>query len=167
MLKLNLGSGQRPFGEGWKNVDISPKFNPDIVADCSSLPMFEGGSADLIVAHHTLEHYGCGEADGLIKECRRLLAPMGSLLVFVPDMQKLVRMWIEGQLSDQLFFTNVYGAYHGEEPDRHRWGFTEQSLKDLLYGYDFRVLDFDWRTILGADIARDDRWILAVEAVKK
>jgi predicted SAM-dependent methyltransferase len=166
ILLLNLGSGQRKFGEGWTNIDISPKFSPDIVADCSCLPMFANNSVDLIVCHHTLEHYGCGEADGLIKECLRLLEPRGSLLVFVPDMQKLVRMWIEGQMSDQLFFTNTYGAYHGEEPDRHRWGFTERSLKDMLYSYGFRVMDFDWRKIPGADIARDDRWILGVEAVK-
>jgi hypothetical protein len=29
-----------------------------------------------------------------------------------------------------------------------------------------QVIDFDWRRIPGADIARDDRWISGSEAIK-
>lgn len=162
---LNLGSGQRKFGTGWTNVDINPRWEPDVVADCSSLPMFEDNSATTIVLHHTLEHYGLGEGDSMLKECHRILAPNGSVLVFVPNMPRLVEAWREGKITDQIFFTNVYGAYMGDEADRHKWAFTEQTLKDTLYRMGFRVLSFDWRTIPGADIAKD-WWILAVEGVK-
>ncbi len=74
-------------------------------------------------------------------------------------------MWLEGRLSDQLYFTNLYGAYQGHEADRHRWGYTYRSLWELLYGTGFNPVMFDCRPIEGADIARD-RWILGMEAVK-
>src|SRR3990167_3044244 len=124
MLRINLGSGQRPFGEGWTNVDTQARWNPDVVADGASMPMFADASAELIVLHHVLEHFGCGEADAMLRECYRILAPGGSLLVFVPDMYELVRGWNQGKIDTQVFLTNVYGAYMGDEADRHKWGFT-------------------------------------------
>lgn len=166
-MKLNLCSGQRPFGEGWTNVDSQGKWRPDVCCDCTYMPMFEDGSADMIVIHHGLEHFGCGEAEPLIKESHRILAPGGSLLVFVPDMRELVRMWIEGQLTTQVFMTNVYGAYMGDEADRHKWGFDRASLNYFLRSCALwnRVLTFDWRKIEGADIAQAE-WVLSQECIK-
>lgn len=166
-FKLNLCSGQRPFGEGWTNVDAQERWKPDVVADCSSMPMFADGSAELIVIHHGLEHFGCGEADAMLKECHRILQPGGSLLVFVPDMRKLARAWIEDRIHWQIYFTNVYGAYMGSEEDRHKWGFSMASLSQTLKsaGNWRALMSFSGREIPGADIAQD-WWILSVEAIK-
>jgi predicted SAM-dependent methyltransferase len=164
MTRINLCSGQRKFEKPWVNVDINPKWNPDVVADGRDMPMFGNESADLIVIQHGVEHFGCGEAEGMLRECHRILVPGGSLLVFVPDMEALARGWLEGRISDQVYMTNVYGAYMGEEADRHRWGYTYCSLRRLLRDA-FRTFPFDWRKIPGADIAKD-WWILGVEAVK-
>lgn len=165
-LKLNIGSGQRKFGEGWTNVDINPKWSPDVLADGSSMPMFEDNSADIIVLHHVLEHFGCGESDALLRECLRILKPIKPLLVFVPNMRQLAKGWIEGRIETQIFLTNVYGAYMNDEADRHKWGYTDVSLIGTLMhaGYDW-VLKFNWREIPGADIARD-WWVLGIEARK-
>ena len=171
-MRLNIGSGQRPFGNdgkgGWLNVDSQEKWHPDIVADGRVWLMGQAtGTVEMICLHHVLEHFGCGEADDLLRECHRVLVPGGSLLVFVPDMRKLVQMWRDGELDDQLFLTNVYGAFHGDEHDRHRWGMTDESLVRTIQGAGFeRVGLFDGREIPGADIAKDDRWILGVEAWK-
>lgn len=163
-LRLNIGSGQRPFKSPFINVDVNPRWGPDVVANGASMPMFADNSADLIVSHHNVEHYGCGEAWSMIQECHRILEPRGSLLIFVPDMRELADMWIEGKLSDQVYFTNVYGAFMNHEGDRHRWGYTRRTMAEFLSSL-FTVRPFDWRVIPGADIARD-RWILGVEAVK-
>lgn len=167
MKAINLGSGQRPFKPPFINVDINPKWKPDIVADGAHMPMFEDGSVDLTVAHHTLEHYGCGEAKSMIQECHRILKPGGSLLVFVPDMRALAQRWLTRQMTDQLYFTAVYGAYMDDEADRHRWGFTAESLHEFLMDCSPWVASarFDWREIEGADLAKDF-WILAAEVVK-
>ncbi len=166
MTRYNLCSGQRPFGKPFINVDVQDRWNPDIVADCSDLSMIGSETSDMIVIHHGLEHFGCGEADAMLKECYRILAPGGSLLVFVPDMRALAQRWLTRQLTDQIYFTNIYGAFMGDDADRHRWGFTVMSLMDTLGLAGFsRSLLFDWRQIPGADIAKDF-WILGMEAVK-
>lgn len=164
MLLLNVGSGQRPFGVGWTNVDINPKWNPDVVAPGNALP-FEDGTVDMVVLHHVLEHEGCG-GGGLLEEAYRVLKRGGSLLVFVPDMLALARGWLEGRIADQVYLTNIYGAYMDSEADRHKWGYTHDSLHKVLHGVGFGpVHSFDWEEIDGASIARD-WWILAMRAIK-
>jgi len=167
MHRINLGSGQRPFAKPFINIDINPRWNPDVVADGASMPMFENASAEIVVCHHTLEHYGCGEAKQMIKECHRILAPGGSLLVFVPDMMALAQMWISGKLSTQVYMTNTYGAFMQDEADRHKWGYDRKSLIEFLRACaEWRVVvPFGWRDIPGASIARDT-WILGIEAIK-
>ena len=154
------------YGE-WINVDCQPKWNPDVLADISGLPMFDDGSASVIVLHHVIEHFGCGEADGVLREAHRLLAPGGSLLIFIPNLRTLAIRWITDRIDDYTFFVNCMGAYMGDEADRHRWHYTERSLRETLErcGQWSAIKPFDWREIQGADLARDF-WILAVEAVK-
>ena len=175
MLALNCGSGQRPFtslpdeGAQWVNIDINELWSPDILGDWNDLSMFESGTVDFVVSHHSLEHVGCGEGEGFIREAFRVLKPGGSLLVFVPDMKALAERWLEGGLSDQIYMTNVYGAYMGHEEDRHRWGYTRESLRSTLVAAIpvkwYNILTFNHRSIPGADIAQD-WWILGMEAVK-
>ena len=167
-MMLNLGSGQRPFAHPWVNVDAQERWSPDVAADIRSMPMFTDGSADIIVLHHVLEHFGCGEGLPCLRECHRILHPGGLLIVCVPNVRALVSRWIrDEEFSDQLFFTNLYGAYMGDEADRHKWGFTPESLYFEMQnaGPGFRLQRFDWRPIPGADIA-NDWWILAMEATK-
>ena len=167
-MLLNVGSGQRPFPKPWINVDINPRWNPDIVADGATMNL-PSDSADVIVLHHTLEHYGCGEADMLVRNCHRILKPGGSLLVFVPDMRALVHMWLKGKIDAQLFMTNAYGAYHGHEADRHRWGYDQGLLLKFLNECSRWYWSglFDWKKdrAPGADLVRAE-WILGVEAIK-
>ncbi len=166
-LRLNIGSGQRPFGEGWKNIDKQSKWNPDVLADGSSMPMFEDNAADFIVLHHVLEHFGCGEGLGMLKECYRILQPGGSLIITVPSLYALVKGWVSNRIDTQIFLTNLYGAYNGDEADRHKWGFTQNTLHNLLthVGAWHHVEPFNFRPIEGADISKD-WWILGFEAVK-
>lgn len=172
-LGLNIGSGQRPFTSTpeleWINVDSvehegMPR--PDVVCDGADLPLLNE-SAHFVVLHHVVEHFGCGEAGGLIKEAHRVLRPGGSLLVFVPDLRALAARWLAGGLTTQIYVTNLYGAYMGYEEDRHKWGFDIESLGSFLVASApwQSVARFDWRLIDGADIARDF-WILGMECVR-
>lgn len=181
---LNIASGQRRFESTselqWFNIDaqvVEPDRVPDIVCNVGvqSLP-FGPLSVDLVVIHQGLEHAGCGESEPMLRECWRVLARGGSLIVTVPDMRKLAARWLGGELDTQLFMTSVYGAYMGDEADRHKWGFdynhlaqTIRAVLDPREGAERRAeiypRAFDWRPIPGADIARD-WWILGVEVVK-
>ena len=172
-IGINCGSGQRPFTSTpevrWINVDSVAHEGmpaPDLVCDGAHLPHSDG-SVDYVVLHHVLEHFGCGEAKGLIDEAFRVLKPGGSLLVFVPNLRALAAHWLGGGIDTQVFMTNVYGAYMGHEEDRHRWGFERDSLATLLLGERkwSDMMTFDWRDVPGMDVARD-WWILAEEAVR-
>lgn len=168
MTKINIGSGQRPFGAGWINVDAQERWHPNVVTNgLEYLQRHTDASVDMICLHHVLEHYGCGEADALLRECYRVLVPAGSLLVFVPDMLELALGWIEGRIDTQIYLTNVYGAFMGDPADRHAWGYTQRTLNETLMRVGFPAPQrFDWRKIPGADIAGPDWWILGVEGIK-
>ena len=170
-MGLNIGSGERRFTSTpqveWVNIDkvSRPGEEPDIVCDGTALP-YADESVDYVVLHHVLEHFGCGEGRGLIEEARRVLRSHGSLLVFVPDLRALARRWLEGGLTTQIYVTNLYGAYRGDEESRHKWGFDRDSLREFLRSVDWwRVGDYDWRGIPGSDCAKDF-WILGVECEK-
>ena len=163
---VNAGSGQRPFDHtlGWVNVDVQPQFSPDILGDMATLP-FPDDSVDIVVSHHTIEHMGCGEADAFLTEAHRVLRRYGSLIVCVPNMRALAQRWLTNQLDTQIYLTNIYGAYMGDEHDRHRWGYDTEYLTNYLKKWKWTVKLFDWRPIEGADISRD-WWILGMECVK-
>ncbi len=166
-LLLNVGSGQRPFDKPWINCDIQSKWNPDVVADCRSMPMFDDGSAEIIVLHHLYEHFGLGELDGCVRECHRILEPRGSLIVTTPDLNALTRGWLNGKINDYIFCVNLYGAYMSDEADRHKWLYTGKTLAESLTkaaGWN-SIKTFDWRAIPGASIAQD-WYILGIEAIK-
>lgn len=165
---INAGSGQRPFKPPFVNVDAQSRFNPDICLDLRDPWPWEDASARCIVFHHCWEHEGTETRLHFQAEAFRVLKPGGSLIICVPDMRALAQAWLMGKeyMDTNNYMTNVYGAYMGDEHDRHRWGFTEQSLTRELGTTWSQVKPFDWRQIPGADIARDDRWILGIEAIK-
>jgi len=74
-------------------------------------------------------------------------------------------MWMEGRLSDQVYMTALYGAYIEDEADRHKWGYTEESLFNCLRLSGFVPTLFDWtQQFIGSNFAKD-RWILAVKGI--
>lgn len=170
---LNVGSGQRRFDNacGWLNIDCvsrPPTQVPDKVVDATKLvESFGEGTQDMVVLHHVLEHFGCGEGDEILRQCFGVLKPGGSLLVFVPDLRKLAGRWLAGELDDFSYMVNVYGAYQGLDGDRHKWGYDVKTLYEYLRKIPGtgQIKLFDWRIIPGADIAKD-WWILGMEIVK-
>ena len=173
MIALNIGSGQRPFKPPWWNYDVQEGkwklFTEEfgcIWQDINYLEHYCPGKLDFVCLHHVLEHFGCNEGDSLIQQCHDLLKPSGYLLIFVPNIQALARRYAAHMLDDYTFNVNMYGAYMGDEADRHKWGYSFQSLAEYLSKWKWTKVDlFDWRDIKGANIAKD-WWILGMEAVK-
>lgn len=172
-LGLNVGSGQRPFTSTpevtWLNVDSveRPGHSVDLVCDGAHLPQ-KDGTVDYFVLCQVLEHFGCGESEGLIKEAYRVLKPGGSLVISVPDMRAICTEWLSGtRLDTQLFMTCLYGAYMGSEEDRHKWGFDNQSLGSFLTrSANWTAVQFrNFPDIPGSSLPHD-WWILEAECVK-
>lgn len=166
-LKINLGSGQRPFDKSWVNVDVQDRWAPDVVADCRDLKIFEDNTCEMVVLHQVYEHFGLGELDGCVRECYRILEPGGSLIITTPDLSELSKAWIKGKISDYIYCVNLYGAYMSDEADRHKWLYTGKTLAEsLMKAASWTTIkSFDWREIAGASIARD-WYILGIETTK-
>jgi predicted SAM-dependent methyltransferase len=164
---INCGSGQRKFQPPWINVDINPRWEPDILGDVKSIPQLEDNCAATVVFHHSIEHLTLTDSAAAFKEAHRLLRPGGSMIVCVPNLRALVDAWREGRIDDYIFCVNLHGAYMNDEADLHRWSFTYSTLKKHIENAaKWRRIDFfNNRPIAGADIAQD-WWILSVEAVK-
>lgn len=168
-LYLNCGSGQRRFAPPFCNIDVvsrPPDQVPDLIADLRHLP-YPDGCAQMVVLHHVLEHFHLGpEMEQVVRECHRVLAPGGSLLVFTPDIRKLAVRWLTGQLDDFGYTVQLYGAWQGHDGDDHHWNWSVDGLVKYLEGYQWwQVKRFDWRDVPGSDFARD-WYIAAVECVK-
>ncbi|MFH0714454.1 MAG: methyltransferase domain-containing protein [Candidatus Diapherotrites archaeon] len=82
--RLNLGCGEFPK-KGFVNVDIVK--SADVVHDLDAFPYpFKKGEFDLIEADHVLEHLE--NPFRVVKECHRILAPNGKLVVRVPHFSR-------------------------------------------------------------------------------
>lgn len=82
MIKLNLGCGSDHF-DGFVNLDISPDVGADVVHNLDVAPWpFEDAAAEEIAAVDVFEHVN--DAVLFMRECHRILAPGGQLLIKTP-----------------------------------------------------------------------------------
>ncbi len=83
MVKYNLGSG-KSYKEGYINVDIDEKVNPDIIADVTIIPWIwaKANNTDEIRMNNLAEHIG--PFIEVVQECHRALKNGGILWIKVP-----------------------------------------------------------------------------------
>src|ERR1700682_767206 len=129
--KLHLGCGPTHL-EGWINVDLAGE-GADLAWDLRLRLPFPNSSAAVIIHEHLLEHLSTWEALQFLRECRRLLRPLGVLRLGVPDFGLYARDYVSG------------GTYiAGVRPDRPT---PLLALAEIVYGYQHRSV-WDSPTIL-------------------
>lgn len=127
MVAINLGCNAHKF-KGFINVDLDPKFNPDLVADCRFLTdHFNPDSVDFIHAGHFIEHVPYSDGLRIVKQCHTILKTFGSLLITVPDYTKCQDVSIEE--AERV----ILGS--GEHQSLYHIG----RLKQLLQAAGFKV----------------------------
>lgn len=93
MKLVNLGCGNR-YHKDWINLDF--KSNSEYVIEYdlhTSLP-FDDKSVDVIYSSHVLEHFSKCFAPKFLEECYRVLKPKGIIRVVVPDLEQIVKNYI-------------------------------------------------------------------------
>ena len=91
----------------------------EFVAETKSIA---NGSMDVVLCHHTLEHVS--DPPTVLGEMRRLLAPGGKLLLFVP---------LEREAK--------YNRYIPDEPNHHLYSWNAQTLGNLARETGFEVAE--------------------------
>ena len=154
-MKLDVGSGDLPLGEGWTTVDL---YAPaDVKADMANLP-FDDGTVDAINCSHTLEHVGGEEVAGVLAEFRRVLKAGGTVEVEVPDLPGACRMYLEAVGADR---EDAYRAIYGEgaRGRRHQGGFTVGQLAAALTAAGFEVAETRIVRSHGVDCIRAEAFV--------
>jgi predicted SAM-dependent methyltransferase len=89
--KLQIGSGGNRL-DGWINADIVP--GAEVIVFLERRLPFRDAALDRIYLEHVLEHVEYADAIRFLKEARRVLAPSGVLRIAVPDLEDLVRGYV-------------------------------------------------------------------------
>jgi hypothetical protein len=133
--KLHLGCGTRR-AEGYCNVDITPQLSVDVVDDISRLTKFPENYADTIYACHVLEHFSHAEIPLILQRWFAVLAPGGELRISVPDIDRIVRIYMQNQdhfakPGNSPWIGLIYGGQI-DQYDFHKTGFNFCWMAYLL-----------------------------------
>jgi SAM-dependent methyltransferase len=91
---LNLGCGSR-FHPAWVNADIAPQHEDVVRWDVSQGVPFPDQHFDVVYHSHMIEHLRRAEVPAFLKECARVLKPVGILRVATPDLERICALYLE------------------------------------------------------------------------
>lgn len=94
MSMLNVGCGQR-FHPDWVNIDFVAPNDKVIACDLRKGIPFSACAFKVVYQSHLLEHFLKSDALFMLKECFRVLEPRGIIRVAVPDLERIVRLYIQ------------------------------------------------------------------------
>jgi predicted SAM-dependent methyltransferase len=154
-IKLHLGCGTN-YLPGWFNVDANARLERlDLAWNINlGLPLPDA-CCELVYSEHVLEHFPVERGVELLRECRRVLRPGGTLRIAMPSLAHVLAKYTSDDWRDQDWLTwpefqfietraemvNVSLRWWGHEwlydhEELHRRlreaGFTE--IEDLAWG---------------------------------
>lgn len=140
--KLNVGCGF-DHREGYVNVDMHARHEPDVVANVLDLAAFPSGYYDELIAQDVLEHVTRFDVRKALFEWNRVLAIGGKIFVRTTELGGLVRLLEvpehQGIDDQERLIQNIFGtqAYTG---DFHLSGFTEPLFRFYMWEAGFDLI---------------------------
>lgn len=116
---LNLGCGSR-FHPAWTNVDFVARGNFVIGYDLRKGIPFPNDQFDVVYHSHLLEHFSKAETYPFLRECYRVLKPGGIIRIAVPDLERIVRVYLQA----------LEEAAQGNEQWQHHYEWITLELYD-------------------------------------
>lgn len=155
-LKLHLGCGNKRL-DGFVNIDMNWSAATDYRCDISKLPCPDG-SVTRIETYHVIEHIPRPQAERVLGEWYRVLAPGGVLVLECPDFGKDIEQLLAGN-HDIMYSIFGWQRFPG---DAHHWGYTKETLSALVRQVGFSSVS----TPPAQDYHASQEPCLRVEAVK-
>lgn len=168
---LNVGAGKSTiassiFAEdlvGLKEyrMDIDKKNDPDICADVTNLSGVESEIVDVVYTSHMLEHLDYFKVIPVIKDFLRITKKGGFVRAVVPNLKAIAAEIARGDLLPPVYqspggpispidilFGHRESIVRGQEPMRHKTGFTKESFQSMLNAagisdYNVQEIGFD------------------------
>jgi FkbM family methyltransferase len=137
-IKLNLGAGGITY-PGYLSVDLHDH-RAAIMMDITKLD-FDDNSVNEILASHVFEHLNPYHSIEILQEWRRVLKPGGKLIMEMPDLEALCKMFVTASTGERYGLTNViYGSVNTTGvggPDNitspHLFGWWPDSIREHLW----------------------------------
>lgn len=109
----------------------------------------DDNSIDTIITVHVLEHFYAWEAPVALNEWKRVLKSGGKLILELPSMDKVLN-YITYCMNNKIEISASMGwfVFWGDPKYRnehmvHKWGYTKQSLRELLEQLGFKDIEFE------------------------
>jgi len=131
---MNLHIGGAVPRPGWKILNIAPGPGVDYAGDLRDLSQFQDASLDNVYASHVLEHIPQAQVLPALAGIHRVLRRHGNLMLSVPDLAALCRLYLEPGASAAIRWHAMRMMFGGQTDahDFHYVGFDEESLARLL-----------------------------------
>lgn len=146
-MLLHIGGKVRV--EGWTVLDVLPAPYVDLLCNCTDMHLVEDSSCAVVYASHVLEHLGYDrDLARCLEECRRVLKPGGRLLISVPDLDVLCRLFIDknSTFEDRMEMMRVMFGGRSDPYDVHLVGLSLDILASYLkaagFAGGYRVAEF-------------------------
>jgi predicted SAM-dependent methyltransferase len=149
-LKVQLGCGPR-LKQGWVNIDLAK--TADIRLDMRRKLPFQDNSCEVIYSEHFLEHLDYPEpALTVFKDCLRILAPGGRFTFSVPDIDLVLRTYVNGgtpeyyeaqkRWSPKWYTTQIeFINYNFRQDGEHRFAYDQETMTKLLQQAGFKNIN--------------------------
>ena len=115
------------------------EFPVDVFSDLTELP-FPSASVEEILTVQTLEHLTMRQVEQALSNWHRLLIPGGQLEIIVPDIERMIQLFLEAdslrarqETARLIFGTRKSGLFY------HHYGYTPEGLSSLLRKCSFNV----------------------------
>ena len=132
MINLHIG-GKTPHPD-WKILNILPGDHVDFVRDAKDLAPFEDESIQNIYASHVLEHLSIAELTPCLHEWHRVLTPDGQLMISVPNLEVLCRLFASGEcdVNERFFIMKMIMGAQTDPNNFHQSAFDIEILSHFL-----------------------------------
>jgi predicted SAM-dependent methyltransferase len=137
-LKLNLGCGPN-LKSGWINVDLNRE--TELQLDLRRDLPFNEGSVSLVYSEHFFEHIDYpGDAMAFLRECYRVLEPLGVMSMAIPDTEWAIRSYLT---ADPKYYAvanekNWHGAWC--DTPMHHLNYHFRQVGEHKYVYDYETI---------------------------
>jgi hypothetical protein len=130
-LRLHLGCGQKRL-DGYVNIDHNLSPATDFVWDITNLPC-SPNTVERIETYHVIEHIPLPMVRPALARWLSILKPGGILVAECPDFRRDCEDFLAGN------YERIYSVFGRQRfnGDAHFFGYTEQSLCDLLISTGF------------------------------
>jgi predicted SAM-dependent methyltransferase len=131
---FRLHIGGREIRDGWKILNIQPGEGVDFVGDIQDLSQFADESCNEIYGSHVLEHISQARMVPTLKGFHRILKRGGRLMISVPDLEVLCKLFVRPQLDVLARFHIMRMMFGGQTDaaDFHHIGLTFEFLSEYM-----------------------------------